>query len=633
LSSEFISSSAILEESTHPPTATSSLKKISIPGAAALSITFDRRCRLSAKDTLEFFADQQCQQLLASVGAIDLEKHFVPITIGIDSIWCRFTTLKDGEKVWGYRFAVTPIQPECNLALWLIQWLLSEGSPAVLDLPTRTFKALFLYLYAAQVPVTQRVVVIRLLTTILQKAGLPEENIRSSDPRKMRETLRREMDDLLKTTSKQNLSSPYLQSLVELMTEVRLAMKTDSIGSLSISSPPLSSSPATPYPIEMPLFDRVVELTKIIRCFMTRSSLPPPFLQSTLKILSNDGQPSSLDEIDKLHAGWTMEMDEQVALLVYNHWDKTGIDTQVLPPSAITIAEVDKSNYPKIAQLPITSIRIRFALLKVFNSFVSAALPLIDLSYRQSSSYSLASKLCQVRHLIFFDTKVNYLRQILTKTCVEKEPPHVTIDRLEAARHHEKDKENSKCVFLQVMHQLRNVNPALLRQKDRSFKVTLKGESAEGEVGPYREAITTISTELQSSDLPLLIPCPNQQQAKETIGVGDNRDKFVINPAALTRNHLAMFEFFGKLIGISIRSKNLLSLDLPAFVFKAFVGLPLEKKDLKDIDYSVCNSLERMETMPEDQFKGSVFETFTTLLSDRKTVAELKPGGADLSVT
>ncbi len=66
----------------------------------------------------------------------------------------------------------------------------------------------------------------------------------------------------------------------------------------------------------------------------------------------------------------------------------------------------------------------------------------------------------------------------------------------------------------------------------------LRNERVEGEVGPYREVLSQICMELQSGALPLLIPCPNKQLAGQTIGVGENRDKFILRPSATSPNHL-----------------------------------------------------------------------------------------------
>merc|ERR1711990_340922 len=72
--------------------------------------------------------------------------------------------------------------------------------------------------------------------------------------------------------------------------------------------------------------------------------------------------------------------------------------------------------------------------------------------------------------------------------------------------------------------------------QERTFKVKFEGEGVDDYGGPYREVFAQFCAELQavasdSSDklascvLPLLMPCPNWRN-----GVGDNREKYVINP-------------------------------------------------------------------------------------------------------
>lgn len=132
---------------------------------------------------------------------------------------------------------------------------------------------------------------------------------------------------------------------------------------------------------------------------------------------------------------------------------------------------------------------------------------------------------------------------------------------------------NHSTIFLQTMTQLGNVPPVLLRQAERCFKVVFKRESAEGEVGPYRESLSQLSQELQSDKLPLLIHSPNMRLAEEQIGVGESRDKWIPNPAAVSPACITMYRFFGILLGIAIRSKNPLPIDLPSLFWKLLVRI------------------------------------------------------------
>jgi hypothetical protein len=177
---------------------------------------------------------------------------------------------------------------------------------------------------------------------------------------------------------------------------------------------------------------------------------------------------------------------------------------------------------------------------------------------------------------------------------------------------------------------------------------------------------TSRSTTEQQSDqqqqpeevLPLFVPCPNRQQAMQTIGVGENRDKFILKPSSNSPEHLRMFEFLGKLMGIAgtplprtyyhghhhktreliafhtcsqqfttellcaARTKSILSLNLPALFWKPLVGVEPTLQDLKAIDYSTMESLQRMTEMDQDLFQASILENFTTSLSD-KTIVRL----------
>jgi hypothetical protein len=233
------------------------------------------------------------------------------------------------------------------------------------------------------------------------------------------------------------------------------------------------------------------------------------------------------------------------------------------------------------------------------------------------------------------------------------------------------------------------LHPSCLRQNERAFKVTLKGERVEGEVGPYQETMSQLCSELQPDEvadeeamrlasessgsssstsslggstsqsslsssssssssssrgesadgdendeevLPLFIPCPNRQLARQLIGIGENRDKFIPKPSATSVNELRMFEFVGRLMGIAIRTKSILSLNLPSIFWKPLVGIAPSLADLKAIDFSTVSSLEKILEMDRDVFEASVFETYTTLLSD-KTVVELVPGGKEKTVS
>eukprot|EP01114_Cavostelium_apophysatum_P014886 TRINITY_DN3963_c0_g1_i3.p1 TRINITY_DN3963_c0_g1~~TRINITY_DN3963_c0_g1_i3.p1 ORF type:complete len:4002 (+),score=1092.69 TRINITY_DN3963_c0_g1_i3:116-12121(+) len=762
-------SNALLEESSHPYSQqqTAVVKKIFVENSSALFITFDKRCKLSSKDSLAFYADEDCSKPFAVVNVGGHENgvvtptHYVPIALPSNSAWMKFQCGKSSqsERNWGYRFTVNPASTDFNLAVWIFEFLLQYCGDCVKDLHFRVFKLLFNYLYSespkGSLPVQLRVVILRMLTRILQAKGLPADDIRNSDPMRIRDTLLQEMEGLLKSTPRADLSSPYLQSLVELMVEMRRSL----IGqSLTKSSPTKMNSALlfdkknpSVYPRDMTLFDQLAELNSVILALLIRDKRPIPsmFVYSAWKsmdavideqtyfkigskyltlekiapllknlflqfdndqdsllnenefrtylsqsssssklsseqfhsVLESYGKSDGLDlesfidwhrkeiltdktsvlrrmrafhvdptfAIDEnqmnfeeilasMNEKFSLEADEQLVSYINDLNNSLGIEVNSLPVTLISPPPSEKEIYPLLFRVTLSELRMRFSMLRLLNQMVAATFPLIDVALhrdRASNAHqnNLGNRLSQIRGLIFYDVKNNLLRELLTKTCTEKEMPSIHLDRLDAAKHHEVDKENTSAAFFQAMHQMHHINPEVLRQRDRCFKVTFKGEHAEGEVGPYRESISQFCVELQNVSLPLLIPCPNQQLAQDSIGVGENREKWMLNPASTSPKHLAMYEFFGKLMGMAIRSKNPLALDLPSFFWKPLCGLPLDKNDLKEIDYSESESLERIEAMTKQEFEASIFETFTAILSDRKTSVDLKPTGSEISVT
>ncbi|KAG7384717.1 putative ATP-dependent RNA helicase ddx49 [Phytophthora pseudosyringae] len=244
----------------------------------------------------------------------------------------------------------------------------------------------------------------------------------------------------------------------------------------------------------------------------------------------------------------------------------------------------------------------------------------------------------------------------------------------------------------------------------RSFKVKFEGEGVDDYGGPYREFFSQFFAELQmlqvpetgednantSSDhsanggpsstsmhldpgvsvsacvLPFLLPSPNWRN-----GVGANREKFVLNGALIARPvvgdtptrrgesgeekrqlYCEMFFFLGQMIGICLRTRVCVRLDLAMSVWKQLVAEEASAPEtaletLREIDFvayslwktlkGFSDELERLETGPaaaatgtkqrelEEQLEAMDL-VFTTVLSDGRTV-ELCGDGTNTAVT
>eukprot|EP00029_Vermamoeba_vermiformis_P008050 TRINITY_DN365_c0_g1_i7.p1 TRINITY_DN365_c0_g1~~TRINITY_DN365_c0_g1_i7.p1 ORF type:complete len:4455 (+),score=2004.27 TRINITY_DN365_c0_g1_i7:138-13502(+) len=334
---------------------------------------------------------------------------------------------------------------------------------------------------------------------------------------------------------------------------------------------------------------------------------------------------------------------------IVRHAEQLYIDCELSTPLALNTSHIGPfdgeshlaQQYPRLARVELTLVRLRFEMLRQFNQKLSQLFALINFT----AQGRLATYFHHCRALIFHAVKMQFFYDVLDKTSLQVPQPVVTIDRLKLAARKEKEPQphvvddeyiHKNTAFGIAFKQLRHIDPALFRQKKPggaephfSLKIDFKGEHVEGEGGPYRQYFTDVSRELRSV-LPLFIPCPNAQ-AK----LGKNRDKFIPNPSCQSRLHMKMYRMIGHMMGMAIRTGVKLTVDLPAFFWKPLVGSKLTVDDLKEIDHSLYGFLRFMRICAKEDLEGDnrkIFEKFTISRSD-KSVVPLKPGGQDIDVT
>jgi E3 ubiquitin-protein ligase HERC2 len=107
-----------------------------------------------------------------------------------------------------------------------------------------------------------------------------------------------------------------------------------------------------------------------------------------------------------------------------------------------------------------------------------------------------------------------------------------------------------------------------IAKNERCWEVNYVGMRATDAGGPYRDSVERICSELQSPALPLFIRCPNGRTDS-----GENRDRFVPRPDSTGALHISLYELVGQLMGMAIRSRNLLNLNLPAICWKVLCAV------------------------------------------------------------
>uniref|UniRef100_A0A8C9YIS1 HECT-type E3 ubiquitin transferase n=1 Tax=Sander lucioperca TaxID=283035 RepID=A0A8C9YIS1_SANLU len=205
--------------------------------------------------------------------------------------------------------------------------------------------------------------------------------------------------------------------------------------------------------------------------------------------------------------------------------------------------------------------------------------------------------------------------------------PQITVKRISTRGR------SSKPIFVQIAKQVVSLNPLELRLPSRAWKVKLVGEGADDAGGVFDDTITEMCQELQSGVVDLLIHTPNS-----FADVGSNTDRFLLNPAALSEDHIVQFRFLGILMAVAIRTKKPLDLHLAPWVWKQLCSMPLGGPDLEEVDLLTYRTLQGIlhldnSGITEDNFHVMIpLDSFMAHSADGRLVP-IVPGGQNISLT
>jgi len=139
-----------------------------------------------------------------------------------------------------------------------------------------------------------------------------------------------------------------------------------------------------------------------------------------------------------------------------------------------------------------------------------------------------------------------------------------------------------------------------------------------------------VAQELHSKAVPLFVPCPNA-----VAEVGENRDAWLLNPRATTPECVRALEFVGQLLGLALRTGDLLPLTLAPLTWKGIVGDERKREDVRSIDVfaekhlAVLLSEDRLDEETLAAMGGLVF-AYPDVTGEE---IELIEGGRDAAVS
>ena len=362
------------------------------------------------------------------------------------------------------------------------------------------------------------------------------------------------------------------------------------------------------------------------------------------------------------------EEDEALVALVNRRCEKDELAMHIVDsPATFTLTPEERVQFTSLSVPAITpfDLQVRLALLSKLNQFMSFAVHFTNLS-RPGRRSVLARHFrdVHIRALFFFPLKHFLFRQSLNNTSYQPEhaqqrPPFLLkLDLFKAQKLAQKrrlDASADRSLFGQAFQQLHlhhhdeadrygdhDTDPTRFfvapESQQRPWKVVFKGLYADDYGGLYRDSLDRMCRELQSSVLSLFIPTPNAREQ-----IGSNRHHFVPNPAARSPVELSMFRFVGRLMGLAMRTGELLYLDLPSIVWKPMVDEAVSEDDVMAIDrlsFSMVTELRKLEAhiqrgkggMTPELFGDYIDCSFVVVGSDG-AIHELVPGGTNLQVS
>jgi len=302
------------------------------------------------------------------------------------------------------------------------------------------------------------------------------------------------------------------------------------------------------------------------------------------------------------------------------------------------VVVMDAISMQPMGAIRINVLHIRIALLQCLNNRLRRILPFIDLG--AGVDYFTGYKLRKLGYLIFYDLKMDLLDSALRSSGTDRAGAiSMNLDHQKKTLSEDcgnVDPATSQCVFAQAFHQCTRASAAQFRSNEnagRVFSVNFVGEAGIDAGGVYRDAITEIVGDLHSPEqLSLFSLCPNGIHK-----INSNMDKYIPNSSATSPLAIQMFEFVGKLMGVSLRTKATLPFNFPSFVWKGCVGGTIEVSDIEAIDQVLTQTLRILidPQLSESEFASSLPDDicFTTTPCNGGDEIELIPGGASKRVT
>lgn len=254
-----------------------------------------------------------------------------------------------------------------------------------------------------------------------------------------------------------------------------------------------------------------------------------------------------------------------------------------------------------MSEMHLIDIQTRILLFESLNKHFEELLPIINIL--NDDPLSLGAMIRKCNRYIFMSVKQPLLDRVIAATVITsgyEMPVQLALDNVQSMSSREKDGGSGTDVncFVQAFRQLKKRDSSVYRHvfsTDRVFQISFVGESGIDAGGVFREGVSRIVEDLFSEHFNLLLLSPNGKHE-----VHSNMEKYIPNPSFTDPLSIQMFEFIGRLMGMSLRVKLCLPFEFPSLIWKKLVGEEATFEDLLGIDAISCRLLTEIRNCDND---------------------------------
>ncbi|RHX98063.1 hypothetical protein DYB36_003465 [Aphanomyces astaci] len=642
-------------------------------------VVFDKRSSLLNQATLSFYSDADCKQLLA-VFAGPTNHPFADTWINVRSFWFKFVGNDESDgatTAYGFRFQVQVLptmswaneldvlhHPSLDYACWLLEFLLSDPLLPLL-VPCQmalVYDALVQYLQSPRAPHKHKVIHLLLQLVVVAQTKAP--NLTTIDVSPLQR-----MGDLAIAKAQADIAkgrpfvSTHLLKLVELAVVVvsssRWFQHHDMPYIAPIAPPLVVPTEATSL---LPIIAETMQLAHVLLNASTQRLsqelvvliwLDMYGASATLEHTTAASDTLTFHGAHSLRLCFDPRFDQRAAVHVEVGTSSTGlvefVPVEVLSDVMDVAGDVLRYTFTPTTAQPTMSVTVTAVGMSLERQLARCSVRGIEAMAAQMVEWTPAMDAQLVDWVNF------HVESLGEGVHAELLPPdirlHPTLDGLrcslllhlpwsESREDREVEPTSSECFFAQAFRQLNAVDSKSLRRKidskGRLFSVKFRGEEGVDWGGVYREGTNSMVDDLFSTHFNLFLLCPNGQH-----NTGLNRGMYVPNSKCTSPVAIQMFEFVGKLLGISLRTKGDFPFAFCPLVWKVLLRQPVDAADLEGTDALVVQMLTGIRHCDQDgittdgQFQSAFADLdlrFTTFDSNGH-LAELVPGGGQKRVT